>query len=662
MVGIVKNGSIIYEKYRGLANLHHQVKINKNTKSNIASTAKQFTALMILDLSLEKKLSLEDDIRKYLPSLYPKVKEKIKIRHLINHSSGIRDYSDLLSLKRKPWWRQVGMDNDDVLKLLEKQEELAFVPGSRDMYSNSGYTVLTKIIEKVSGKKFYDYSKKFFQEIGMKDTEFSRSYMRVILNKADPYSDWGDGIWKEYPMLTNLNGDGFLYTTLKDQLLYEQAVQNANHNNNILLIKSQQPIPNSEIKTYGFGLELENRLNRKSVHHSGATGSYHAQSVRFPEEKLSVFVMSNNSKIWSGYIANEVASVFLKKKKKLLNYDKKLSTFSEVNKEDQILGQYRSPGEYLIRIYKKDGKVFWRNANNNPFELFQEDKNVYTFGGTSTTKIGFYKEQMILFYPSGKKLAYKKIPYEKANLSDLESYVGSYYSNELEVGFEIKRKGNNKLTILLPKQDDEENLEILNRNELLVWDYILKIQRDQFGRVTDILVTTNRILNNRFRKKTNLKYQPKIETENGSISVTTIGSRNGDKSDILLTKNYANGNEIWFKLFGGKSYDKASSIIDTKDGYLIVGSTSSFGKGNYDIFVVKTDYKGKKQWQNTYGFGMNDYGYSAEVTSKGYLLKGTTQKCSSKDILKAKCTTSVWFVNIDKKGQELSNTILEKID
>ena len=149
-IGIVKNGNIIYERYRGLANLQHQVKVDEKSRSNIASIAKQFTALMILQLSLEEKLSLEDDIRKYLPKLYPGIKGQIKIRHLLNHTSGIRDYADLMSIQQKPWWKQVGLDNNDVIELLEKQEDLSFKSGSRYMYSNSNYTILTKIIEAVS--------------------------------------------------------------------------------------------------------------------------------------------------------------------------------------------------------------------------------------------------------------------------------------------------------------------------------------------------------------------------------------------------------------------------------------------------------------------------------------------------------------------------------
>lgn len=662
-VGVVKDGKIIYEGYKGLASLQHQVKVDENSRSNIASTAKQFTALMTLDLALKNKLSLEDDIRKYLPKLYPDVKEEIKIRHMINHTSGIRDYADLLSIKQEPWWRQVGMDNDDVIKdLIEKQEDLAFKPGSRYMYSNSGYTLLTKIIEVASGEKFHDYSEKFFQNLGMNNTTFLKNYMYVIPNQALPYSDWGDGIWQQYPMITNLYGDGFLFTSLKDQLIFEQAIQNAKLNNNRLLIESQKAIPNSEITTYGFGLELEDRLNYNSVHHSGGTGSYHSQMIRFPEEKLSVFVMSNNSRLWSGGIADEIAQVLLPKKEEVIAYDKRLENVSNDIATSKVLGQYLSPGNYLIRIEKKDDVLTWRNGNNNPIELKKEKQNLYSLSYNSKTKVGFYKDQLILFYSSGKALEYSKIPKEEVTLSDLESYVGQYYSNELDVEFSINYS-KDKLTISLNGWDEAQDLEVLNRNELLVFDYILKIERDQFNRVTNILLTTNRVLNNNFIKKTNLKFQPKIKTENGSINVTTIGSVNGNTSDILLTKNYPNGNEIWSQQFGGKSYDKASSILATEDGYLIIGSTSSYGNGNYDMFVIKTDKKGNKQWQNTYGDFYNEYGYSAEKTDKGFIIKGTIQNCSSNtDVFNRTCTTNVWFVSIDENGKELSNKVLEEIN
>ncbi|MEO1652613.1 MAG: serine hydrolase domain-containing protein, partial [Bacteroidota bacterium] len=588
-VGIVQDGKVVYENYVGYANLSHQVKIDQKSRFNIASTAKQFTALMILQLSEEGKLSLEDDIRKYIPALYPKVKEEIKIRHLINHSSGIRDYVFLLEIQDKPFWRQVGMDNGDVIELLEKQEELVFKPGSHYLYSNSNYTILTKIIEKISGEKFNDYSDAFFRELGMNETSFVKRYMGVIPHRVDPYSDWGSGEWFQDITVTKFNGDGFLYTTLPDQLKYEQAVQQAPQNNNTLLIKSQGPIPNSEITTYGFGLELDGRLGRDAPYHSGSTFGAHSHVSRFPEEKLSVFVMSNNGKIWSGDIADDIASVFLPKMEKKVVYDPRFSKSSSKTESTQILGQYHASNGTLIRIVEEEGKTYWRKENASRLELIRETNNTYAAAYDSKVKMVFSEKEMLVFYPDGKVNTYERSAELPASLADLEGLEGEYYSQELGIGFELKLSKEKELKLLFSDWK-EKKVQVINRNEFLTSNFILKAQRDPFDRATDILVTLNyRAKNNRFRKKSNLKFQPQIATDFGSIQVTTIGSSHGKNSDILLTANHPNGNEIWAKRLGGSSYDKASSILATEDGYLIIGSTSSYGNGNYDMYVIKTD-------------------------------------------------------------------------
>ncbi|MEO1099604.1 MAG: serine hydrolase domain-containing protein [Bacteroidota bacterium] len=141
---IILNGEVVYESYLGLASLQHQVPIDQNSRFNIASVAKQFTALCALQLILDGKMSLEDDMRKYLPNMYPEVQESIKIKHMLNHSSGIRDFYDLMSIQQDPWWRREGLDNDDAIELLEKQNDLNFEPGSDYLYSNSNYTLLSK--------------------------------------------------------------------------------------------------------------------------------------------------------------------------------------------------------------------------------------------------------------------------------------------------------------------------------------------------------------------------------------------------------------------------------------------------------------------------------------------------------------------------------------
>ena len=663
MVGIVKNGKIIYEKYRGLANIEHQVKIGKKTRSNIASTSKQFTALMILQLSLEHKLSLEDDLRKYLPNLYPKVKELIKIRHLINHTSGIRDYVELMSLQNNIWWKQVGLDNDDVMRLIEKQEDLGFKPGSYYSYSNTNYNILAKIIEKVTQQKFTEYSSNFFKSLEMNNTSFLRRYMQVIPNRADPYSDWGYGELFHSISVTRTAGEGFLYTTLTDQLKFEQAIQNANSNNNILLIKSQLPIENSEIKTYGFGLKLEDLLGRRAIHHDGVTHAYNSQTLRFPEEKLTIFIMSNNGNLRSDLIANSIAEVFLPKIKKETEYNKRLYQNKNSNKSTKILGQYNYPNkETIVEIIEEKEKKYWREPNFT-IEMIPLENNLFSFANDPKIRIAFYEDEMVEYYQSGKTMVYKRNKELQASILDTETLAGNYYNKELNLGFQIKSTKNNNLEFKFSNDENFQNLKVYNRINLLLNNNVfMKVKRDQFDRVIDILLTYDRAKNIKFKKKTNLKFQPKIKTEDGSIQVSTITSINGSASNILLTKNYPNGNEIWSKQYGGNSFDKASSILATENGYLIIGSTSSFGNGNYDMFIIKTDKKGKKQWQKTYGGFYNEYAYSAERTNKGYLIKGKKQHCTSNsDVFNRKCIDNVWFVFIDKNGKEISNKILEEI-
>jgi CubicO group peptidase (beta-lactamase class C family) len=164
--GIVNNGKIVYEKVAGFANLTDSTLITKDTRFNIASNGKQFTALAILILIDEKKISLTDDIRKYLPTIYPKLSSKITVENLLNHTSGIRDVYDLWALKGVTWWKYT-FSNKDVLELIEKQEELSFKPSTKHLYSNTNYILLTVIVEKVTGKSFVAYTNDLFKKLNM---------------------------------------------------------------------------------------------------------------------------------------------------------------------------------------------------------------------------------------------------------------------------------------------------------------------------------------------------------------------------------------------------------------------------------------------------------------------------------------------------------------
>lgn len=502
-LGIVQNGIVVYERYLGLANLQHQIPVDAQTRFNLASVAKQFTALCVLKLILENKLSLEADIRQYLPDLYTQLKTPIPLKTLLNHSSGIRDFYDLLSIQGKPWWRQEGLDNEDALALLTKQQSLNFSPNTSYLYSNSNYTLLAAIIAKVSGRTFADYAKQLFQDLDMPNTQFCTNYMQVIPFQALPYNDWGDGAWQQYPMLTNLHADGFLYTTLKDQLGFEQAIQKAERTQEPLLMLSQKPIPGTQNQEYGYGLELGKVNGYAAVQHSGSTGSYNAQTLRFPAEKLSIVVLSNNGNLWSGSIARQVAALIVEP------LEERKAEKPEVPKAsalEELTGQYRSTNDNITRVTLQEGFLYWQMDNNNPRKLLPIAGNLYRWERDENMQVAFYhdvdpaKRYYVLYEKGEKPGKHQKLaPFSPSN-PYLQTCTGRYFSAELGMGFEIRLSAESQLLLKRDGVNYDTKIAVLQANDLLASDYKMHLERDAKGYIKAILLTYNRVKNLRFEK------------------------------------------------------------------------------------------------------------------------------------------------------------------
>jgi len=185
-LAIIKDGEIIYKRGYGMVNLEHNIPITTTSVFRIGSTSKQFTASCIAILSLQGKISLDDDIRKYVPEL-PRYERPITIRHLVHHTSGIRDYLTLAEIAAL-------MDDhfytpEDSVELLGRQKKLNFLPGEEHIYSNSGYFLMGVIVERESGKSLNDFAQEhIFKPLGMKDTHFHDDHTMVVKKRADGYS------------------------------------------------------------------------------------------------------------------------------------------------------------------------------------------------------------------------------------------------------------------------------------------------------------------------------------------------------------------------------------------------------------------------------------------------------------------------------------------
>ena len=388
-VGVVQNGITVFEGYVGYANLEHQVKVSPKTRFNIASNAKQYTALAALKLSQEGKLRLDDDLNVYLSEYFQENKPMVTINNLINHSSGIRDVYDLWTLQGKTWW-QLFVGNTHALELLKQQKDLNFEPGTEYLYSNSNYLLLAAVVEKASGKAFSDYVGTMFASMGMNETTFLTNYMNVIPNKARPYGYWKR--WIEYPSVTSIHGDGGLFTTLADQLVFEKILQSKKFPNASLFSLSTglSPISGTTIKNYGFGVMFGKLFGNDIIYHDGNTGAYNASFLRIPEQKTAIVVMSNNGQVSTNNLARRVAKIIFGGDS-LSEQNYPMGPVRTEPKPDieTIQGHYRSNDGMIIEIYERDGRLYRGISEREPVELVHQKDNLYVYQSDQKLRMSF---------------------------------------------------------------------------------------------------------------------------------------------------------------------------------------------------------------------------------------------------------------------------------
>lgn len=313
-LAVAREGKIVYEKGYGLANIEENVAITPHTVFDIGSTSKQFTAASILLLEKQGKLSVNDDIRKYVPEI-PDYGHKITILHLLNHTSGLRDYLTLFELAG------VNTDSvttdDDALAIVAHQKALNFAPGSDWLYSNTGFFLLSVIVKRVSGETLTQFAaENIFQPLEMKSTVYRDDHTLIVPNRALAYDrkekDAGYAINVSYFEQT---GDGAVHTTVEDLLKWDENFYTGRVGGKDLLAELQEPgkLNNGKTLDYAKGLFVGLYRGLRFVDHGGSWGGYRAQLLRFPEQHFSVACLCNVGNADPDRRAHRVADVYLAK-------------------------------------------------------------------------------------------------------------------------------------------------------------------------------------------------------------------------------------------------------------------------------------------------------------------------------------------------------------
>jgi CubicO group peptidase (beta-lactamase class C family) len=309
-VGVYQDGAVRYARGYGLADLERRVPIGPETVFDIGSTSKQFTATAILLLAQEGKLSLDDDVRRFLPEL-PEYQRPITVRHLLHHTSGVRDYIGLLRL--------AGMRYDDVttdadaFQMIVRQRALNFAPGDEHLYSNSGYFLLSLIVERVAGRSLRDEARdRIFAPLKMAHTSYLGSYNDVIPYRAIGYEPAGEGYRTDMPRWLQL-GDGAVFTTVLDLLHWEKNFRSTEVGGQVLqdALHTRGVLTSGEVLSYAAGLMHGEHRGLPRVFHGGSWGGYVAELLRFPAQRYGVAVLCNRSDANPPALALKVAEVHL---------------------------------------------------------------------------------------------------------------------------------------------------------------------------------------------------------------------------------------------------------------------------------------------------------------------------------------------------------------
>lgn len=449
-IGIIKDHELIYAKGYGLANMEYNIPNSASSVFRIGSTSKQFTAACIVLLVERGELHLNATLKSIFPD-FPEYAEKITIKHLLNHTSGIRDYLQLSYLK--------GLGDDDfytdenIMNWLVNQSDLNFAPGEDYLYSNSGYWLLGQIVKKITGMNMAEFAKKeLFVPLGMANTHFHNDHTQLVKNRASGYVPDGNESFKISMTTLDMIGDGGIFTTINDIKKWDDAFYESSILSNQFwrMMTQQGVLNNGKVIDYACGLMISNYKGLKTIRHGGAFVGFRADILRFPEKNLTIAIFANRGDANPSRLADQVADVMLKSQ-----LIEAVATNNEEVKIDvpkvefllrQLVGDYEiQPGVVASLSIQNDSLNVLQNWNNSSYTIAKASANRFEIPGTKDLSFTFsnlnddFTQTLTIFQGGRKTIATRKKEIDTSRIN-FKDYVGSYYSKELDViyNFEIE--------------------------------------------------------------------------------------------------------------------------------------------------------------------------------------------------------------------------------
>jgi CubicO group peptidase (beta-lactamase class C family) len=456
-VAVYRDGRIAYARGYGMANLEHGIAISPRSVFDIGSTSKQFTAAAIALLAQDGKLSLDDDVRRFVPEL-PQYQRPVTLRHLLNHTSGVRDYLTLMSLRGENF--DGVTTDDDALDLVVRQKATNFEPGAEFLYSNSGYFLLSVVVQRVTGHSLARFAReRIFEPLGMTHTHFHDDHTFVTPLRATGYSPRPGGGFRIDMSGFEQTGDGAVYTTVEDLLRWDANFFEPKVGGPRLLddLHTQGTRNDGRTLPYALGLFVDDYRGARRVRHGGSWAGYRADLLRFPTFHTSVAALCNLGATNPSAYADRVADIVLADRFAPATAAAPATPAASAStmrlppaRLAQLAGRYRNAARGETRVVTAaDGTISTSLApglsflvdDSATFHLAAAPVSV-TFESDASGKI----VRMLERIAGGPPNVFEPFTPVTVSATQLAEYAGSYYAAEVDANF-IVAADSGRLTV-----------------------------------------------------------------------------------------------------------------------------------------------------------------------------------------------------------------------
>jgi CubicO group peptidase (beta-lactamase class C family) len=495
--GVSLGGTPVLAAAYGMADLEHNVALTPDTVFEPGSITKQFTAAAVLLLAQQGKLSLDDPARKYIPEI-PDYGTPITIRHLLNHTSGLRDWGNVAGIGGWPRTTRE-YTHAHVLEIIGRQRSLNYPPGAEYSYTNSGFNLLAMLVGRVAGKSLPEFTREnVFQPLGMTSTQWRDDFRRIVPNRAIAYSG-RDGSFRQDMPFEDVFGNGGLLTTVGDLLRWNESFTSMKVGGRSFFDAQHERgrLTDGRTIAYAAGLMVLHWRGLNEVSHSGSTAGYSAWLGRYPDQKLSVAVLCNLAGVNATQYGHQVAEVYL-------GSAAAPHPLPPVTVAPAILaawaGLYRSVRDHqtlsvnlVLNQLQLERRGPLYPLAGNEYRVGEDGLRV-EFGGAITG----HSSRMRILTEGDEGNWYEKVERANPAPADLAALAGDYVSDEAEVTFKVAfEKGR---LVIHRRPDAEFPLTPTYRDGFSSQLGSIRFLRDAAGAVTELSLGESRVWDLRFRR------------------------------------------------------------------------------------------------------------------------------------------------------------------